>query len=271
MTGTIFYFSGTGNTFWAVKTLCSMNKSFSSYSIEEELDVDSLIEASDVVGFAYPIYGSDIPEPMKNFMKKCQTTQLKKTIILVTQWAFSGDGSTTSREFLSPNFIIKQSLHLNMPNNISVTKFRWVFPYTTDPIIIAKKLAKAQKKLEKYNKRIQLGEIKIAGDYPIARWVAKIQKKPFRKYYKQFLDDITFNPTRCTNCNFCVEHCPVDNLVKGELTPTTKGECAMCLRCYNYCPTSAVQYMGADHMLQRGNPYRMLDKDFMQELLKYKK
>jgi len=271
MTGTIFYFSGTGNTFWAVETLCAMNKSFRAYSIEEELDIDLLIEASDIVGFAYPIYGSDIPEPMKRFMKKCHSSQPKKTIIIVTQWVFSGDGSTTSREFLSPNFILKQTIHLNMPNNISITKFRWFFRYTTDPDIIARKLEKAQKKLEKFNKRIQLGEIKVTGDYPLAHWAANIQKLPYRKYYTRFLNDISFNSTRCTNCNYCVDHCPVGNLVKGETTPTAKGECVLCLRCYNYCPTSAVQYMGVDHMLERGKPYRMLDKDFKQELLKYKK
>lgn len=267
----IFYFSGTGNTYWAVKKLCSFDEGFTYSSIEDSIEVQSVIEACDAVGFAYPIYGSDIPQLMKDFMKRCYVAKQKKTIILVTQWMFSGDGSTTSREFLHPNFEITHTIHLKMPNNISITKFRWLFQYTNDPRKIQKKLSLAEKKLKRFYQVIKDETRKVVGDNKFSIWLGNIQKKPFRKYYDRFLNDISFDPTRCTNCNVCVQLCPVRNIEPGEMMPHAKGECILCLRCYNYCPTSAVKYMEVAHLLRRGEPYRCIDPSFLKERLNRRK
>jgi NAD-dependent dihydropyrimidine dehydrogenase PreA subunit len=46
----------------------------------------------------------------------------------------------------------------------------------------------------------------------------------------------------CTNCNTCVEICPVNVFESGEKKPKIKSpkECIGCRACEAQCPTSAI-------------------------------
>ncbi|MCA0386417.1 MAG: 4Fe-4S binding protein [Firmicutes bacterium] len=77
-----------------------------------------------------------------------------------------------------------------------------------------------------------------------------------------------FDAEACTNCGLCIRICPMKNLSEDEKTPKAAGHCALCLRCYNYCPVQAITYMGKKHDPRRGLPYRMPEMDFLGEVLK---
>ena len=71
---TIFYFSGTGNTWWCAEkiaeTFRTAGNDATARSIEQ-LSPDEtarMVETSDLIGLGYPIYGSDLPQPMKDFI-----------------------------------------------------------------------------------------------------------------------------------------------------------------------------------------------------------
>ncbi len=72
----LFYFSGTGNTWWVAEELCRHlnQKGFNSraYSIEiiTPANAASLIEESTLVGFGYPIHGSDLTQPVLNILSR---------------------------------------------------------------------------------------------------------------------------------------------------------------------------------------------------------
>ena len=72
----IFYFSGTGNTKWAAKKTTKLLKEKSydtvNYSIEKMDDskceiIASAVQNNDYIGFAYPIYGANVPRIMRDF------------------------------------------------------------------------------------------------------------------------------------------------------------------------------------------------------------
>lgn len=71
-----FYFSGTGNTKWAVeeltKIILSQGHQGNIYSITDQALQDQtlfkdIIAKSDYIGFANPIYGANIPPVMNEF------------------------------------------------------------------------------------------------------------------------------------------------------------------------------------------------------------
>ena len=80
-----FYFSGTGNTKWTVEQFDRIIREKGHegfvYSIDQNEDMTdafltNIIERSDMVGFASPIYASDIAPIMRNFIEahsKCVT------------------------------------------------------------------------------------------------------------------------------------------------------------------------------------------------------
>jgi len=69
----IFYFSGTGNTWWAAQRLAEELEKYkfqtSTHSIEQvsQEKANDLIGQADLVGLGYPIYGSDAPLIMQDF------------------------------------------------------------------------------------------------------------------------------------------------------------------------------------------------------------
>lgn len=226
----VFYFSGTGNTLWAANQLAEHLQNCPVYSIEAPLDFTAIIDTLDQVVFAYPIYGSDLPLPMKQFLMRLPLGERTiKTYSIVTQWQFSGDGGVLIREFLPKRFTLSGSAHIFMPNNISVTPFKAIFRYTNDPIKLKKVLDKAHKKISGFADDIKKDQARIVADQPF---------------------------------------CPMKNLSEDEKTPKAAGKCALCLRCYNYCPVQAITYMGKKHDPRRGLPYRMPEMDFLGEVLK---
>jgi len=268
----LFYFSGTGNTLWAVNQLAEHFQNCEVYSIEAQLDIISILEAAEFVVFAYPIYGSDLPLPMKQFLQKLpRDDRVIKTYAMVTQWKFSGDGGVLIREFLPKRFELSGTTHIFMPNNISVTPFKFLFRYTNDPVKLKKVLDKAKTKIDRFAEEINHQHTHLVGDQIFSNLLGRMQRSPFRKYYDGFTDDIAFDTDVCTNCGLCIQLCPVANLSNDEKTPKAAGNCALCLRCYNYCPVQAVTYMGKKHIASRGIPYRMPEVDIVSEVLKYNK
>ena len=127
------YFSGTGNTAYAVARFCSRlseagveckivnienfsqeEKKFENtknFSREEKFDADTIL-------FAYPIYGSALPRIVKNFLAQNSELFAKKNLItLATQYKFSGDGGALAARKIKCAHIA--AIHVNMPNNVT--------------------------------------------------------------------------------------------------------------------------------------------------------
>lgn len=267
----IFYFSGTGNTWWVTGKMAAALRDRGAeagcYSIEEvdPAAADSLIAQSDAVGFGYPTYGSDLPETMKAFMRKL-SDQKKEAFLYCTQWLWSGDGARVGTEFLGPGFQVRWAEHFLMPNNVSVAILR--LPYTNDKGRMGKVLKRAERKIQKFAGRISSGRPFLRGFNALSELSGYIQRGPFRRMYERLRDDISVDPGRCTRCEKCIRACPVENLYLGGGTVRARGRCILCLRCYSFCPVIAVEYMGKAHDPKRGEPYRGPVEGFDPELLR---
>jgi flavodoxin len=139
----IFYFSGTGNTrYCAIKmgTLLAgrgiLARVVSIESLPDDV-LETCLREVDLPVFAYPIYGSDIPDPMKAFFRRLPNRALhndtppKMAAVFCTQWLFSGDGAALADEELLPcGMRAAWTAHIPMPNNICISAIR--IPYTND-------------------------------------------------------------------------------------------------------------------------------------------
>ena len=270
----LFYFSGTGNTWWAAQTLSAELQARGietrCQSIEQLAfgDADRLTAESDAVGIAYPVYGSDMPQLMKDFIGSLAPAKGKKAFVFCTQWLWSGDGARVGAQLLREmGFQVGWAEHFSMPNNVSVTVFSFM-PYTNDPGRLARKLAKTAVKIKCFAER-------IAGGRPFRRgfnWAAKlagsIQRLPYRRIFHRLRNDIGVDLSRCTNCGNCASLCPAGNLTWDGSEIKTHGSCILCLRCYSFCQEVAVTYLKKPHRLNRGKPYRGPVEDFHPRLLK---
>ncbi len=257
----IFFFSGTGNTWWVsmeiARLLADQGIRADAHSIERlsAATAAQLIAGCDVVGFGYPTYGSDLPEPMQTFMDQLQNTKPKKCFVFCTQWIWSGDGARVGAELLaSKGFEVCWGEHFLLPNNVCVTAVP--LPFTNEREQIDRVLERASRRLTIFSEKIISGQVYRRGFHPLSQLLGSLQRLPFRSIKERMRNEIGVDAHRCTQCGYCVAICPVENLALCPSSFFARGHCIFCMRCYNFCPRSAITYRCRPHNLRRGVPYR---------------
>ena len=95
MTG--IFFSGTGNTKYCIsRFLSAIGGEHRLYPIEDSAAVSAISEADEIV-FAYPVYYSNLPKIVRDFITDNRDLwRGKRIFIIATMGAFSGDGAGVS-------------------------------------------------------------------------------------------------------------------------------------------------------------------------------
>ena len=268
----IFYFSGTGNTWWASEKIAdSLSRAglkANAYSIEkiDGQTANLLIKSAGLVGFGYPIYGSDLPQSMKNFMANLAALKGKKAFVFCTQWLWSGNGAATGAKLLEEKgFNVKWAEHFLMPNNLSAGFIP--MPYTNKKARLEKILGRAENRIAPFAGHIIEGTDCKRGFSFFANILGSIMRTPYRHFFHQLQNSIGINWEKCDNCGECVALCPVGNLYYEGDEIKIKGSCINCLRCYNFCPLTAMTYRGRPHPEQRKKPYKGPEENFTPYLL----
>lgn len=156
----MLYFSGTGNSKYIAELFCRYTNA-KCYSIEEEIDFETLIAEEETIGFCYPVYLSRVPRNMREFAKKyTETLKGKKLIIFCTQMLLSGDGARAfAAMFPKGHAEVVYAEHFFMPNNFSNLI---ILPSVSDRQK-QKHIACTQRKMQKIFRNIENGIIKKRG------------------------------------------------------------------------------------------------------------
>ncbi|MCL2370179.1 MAG: EFR1 family ferrodoxin [Firmicutes bacterium] len=240
------YFSGTGNTQYAVRQFCSHFESAIICSIEDVIEIENYNNA-DTILIAYPIYGSDMPYVIKDFLKaNAELFRDKNIITLATQLLFSGDGGVLATRLLKRQkikFNHIASIHINMPSNISdLTVFKIKNGSEND-----KKIAKANKRIGKCVNIISNGKrVRYGRRFFISRCLGLFtQRLTFRFVEKRLRKKLKIDSAKCIPCVKCIKCCPASNIVLqvNNDTPNSLNKCTLCYRCINLCPQKAISLM----------------------------
>jgi len=117
------YFSGTGNTKHCVTKFIECFGENTAVSIETP-NIDKLIPKHDTIVFGYPVYFSNIPKIVRDFIiNNHECFYNKKIFIITTMGLWSGDGTGCSaRLFKKCGSNVIDGLHLKMPDCIGDEK-----------------------------------------------------------------------------------------------------------------------------------------------------
>ncbi len=240
---TIFYFSGTGNTAWAVNTLSEklIKRGFNVtlISIEEDFDPAAAIQNCDIAGFAFPIHASFAPAIFRTLLDTVPSVDSKPIIGLATAGYAAGDVLVYSLKPLEEkgytpavfcNIIVGNNMHLPGLSPLPVT----------GPDKLEKNLVKAERKIDNMAGLIRDGVSHIEGGNPFGRVLGIIQRAAAesleKRAFKAFYADES-----CIECGWCVKNCPVENIEMADGGVVFHDRCIICMRCYSYCPKHAVQ------------------------------
>ncbi len=243
---TVFYFSGTGNTKWAVNALkeavIGKRNECELYSIENKIeDIQTKIEESDYIGFSFPIYGQNIPAIMSQFINGLDKTLQKQVFIITTSGFIDAFGPFTAKKILrSTRFTLCAYISLSISNNISTPKMKAKFKTGDD---LEKSKNKAISKINVLADKLINNEHHITdiGPYLIPGMIIRnfLSKKVKNGYL-----ELSINNEKCRHCNFCINNCPTKSIVCSNGEYTFLPTCTSCMRCYNFCPNNAVYHVG---------------------------
>lgn len=237
------YFSGTGNTKFCVEEYVKgLDSDYEVCSIEDKR-VKELIVQADFIVFGYPIYYSNIPLIVRDFIISNHKLWYRKDIfIIATMGLFSGDGSgCLSRLLKTYGSNIIGGLHVKMPDCIIDVK---VLKKTKEEekVLITKAVSKinhsAQCHLE--NRPTQQG-LSI-----LSRFLGFMgQRAWFYRMTKTYKDYPKINREVCNACGACIKVCPMHNLKMGTDNKVHHlNTCTLCYRCVHTCPKQALAILG---------------------------
>ncbi len=246
----VFYFSGTGNTEWVVEKLITnlIQKGYEcrGYSLEDEiLYLEDIIDKADVIGFAFPIYGANMPNLMIKFYQRLKdiTKELhdKPAFIVTTAGYIDAYGPFLAGKTLKKiGFKLVSYVNLILSNNVSTPKHRATIQSEEN---LKKRMKQSEAKIEKLvNKLITRKKyIRNIGFYLLPGiLIRKATKKGMINCHLSF----SIDKERCKKCMLCINKCPTKSIIilndEFSFLPT----CTACMRCYNFCPVNAVYFEG---------------------------
>nr|WP_311151266.1 EFR1 family ferrodoxin [uncultured Prevotella sp.] len=259
----IFYFSGTGNSKWAAKTL-ALETGDTLVSIPEVINSDCsfTIEKDEHVGFIFPIHGWRVPNIVKEFLTKLTIKTLGEDTSHVKHYCFclvtAGDSigkamerfqqqlkSVTVNDALS----LKAVCSLIMPE--SYVGLPGMDVDTKEKELEKKELA--SKQLKEFSnilkQRPHKDSNQIWGWNQLIRGpIPSFFSGPVGGFFERFL--ITDKPFhvdshRCVKCGICANVCPVSDIKGGlgfEPEWLHNGKCLTCFSCYHHCPHHAIEF-----------------------------
>jgi ferredoxin/flavodoxin len=231
MKNIIFYFSGTGNSLQAAKTIAKELEQCAIVSMAKPFDATAQYDS---IGFIYPTYFWGLPKKVIAFIESLHLQNNKSAYY----YAVTTYGGSPGNALNQLNTILrnKHGIMLNYGHGLQMF---------SNYVVMYEMRENIDEIAKKSNQRL----VSIVSDIK-TRQNKKISALPgvFGFINKTFINNVScqdkyFNVNEsCTGCGVCKEVCPVKNidLVNGK--PEYAHHCEQCVACIQFCPQKAINY-----------------------------
>ncbi len=237
------YFTSTGNTLWIVRHAERYMK-----DLGYEVKTFDVVEGNGEffseykkIGLFFPVWGSDMPEPMKRVVNSLSDDagRGRKIFIVSNYGLFSGDtGMFWKKRLEEKGFEVFYVNSIKMIENMHVPGFNMV--KIPEGRSRSRLLEDARKELHKICRDV-VKQLNTYGDSGFIKAVGgKVQRLFAHRFILRLKERFSVKEDRCTNCGLCVKLCPVGNISLESGKVEFGNECVVCLKCYNLCPEDAV-------------------------------
>ena len=238
----IYYFSGTGNSYAAAKTLAEgLGEDLMDIAIAvREGKYEHTLEAGERLGFVFPVYAWAPPKIITEFVKNLELYYSGDPYIFAVCTCGSSAGKTMDlfEKALEENGLVLDSgFSVVMPDNCIT-----LFEVDSDEKV-SEKFETAEKTLNLIIRAIKLGwsdffRVKRGKFSGVLTKVVNplfamgaMKTKPF------YVTD------ECISCGLCEKICTSSCIELTAGRPVwIEDTCNMCLACINRCPAKAIQY-----------------------------
>lgn len=241
----LIYFSQTGNTRQVAIAMTNVLN-----TVGHSVRLISLKEASpecavtgDLLGIGSPCFSSQAPTPIKEFLNTLPNLNGRPAFVFATSGGASGKVLSDLAGLLRSKgahvvggLLTRGEVHHPAPNMVGRFTGR---PNRND-------LDKAKKFIISIVEHVSAGK-----EFPLPESRTETLKSHWDFYgivglistdsMLQFLmPEPVPDPTKCDQCRWCVEECPIDNITLNSY-PNLAKRCIRCYRCLTGCPRQAFE------------------------------
>ena len=224
----VFYFTGTGNSLYVAQQLDT-----DFISIPQIIHNTNLTFEADSIGVVCPIYGHEVPNMVREFLKRA-VFKTDYFYMVLTYGNIHGGAAELAEKMLSE--CGKKANYIN--TIIMVDNFLPAFDMEEQIAV------NSQKKVEQH-----IAAIKEDIDNKKSFYQTVTEED--RQWHQKFLDmkeDISpkghfYHVTEhCIGCGICTKVCPVGCIhLEDKKAVHTMENCQVCMACIHHCPQYAIQ------------------------------
>lgn len=234
MSSVIYYFTGTGNSYWVAKEVAKGLKDTKLIPIQSVVSEATIKVKAEFVGIIAPVYFNSLPEMVDRFLKKVAISPSTYVYSIITL------GSSSSNTLKDMSSILNNHLdygrHLIMPGNY--IRLYAIKSKDENDLI----LHKAKIQLNSMIKDIQnKKELPYEKDNLIKGFIFEhLARKPWLKRLPSFGKSFQVE-AGCNSCKVCQKVCPANNIQVQADGPQWHDQCQDCMACIHACPEQVIQ------------------------------
>jgi len=229
----IFYFSGTGNTFWSAKKIAEqIDDTCELINIGVEADKGEIIIEADAVVVLFPAYAYGPPLIIRQF--------LKRAVIKTPYFAAFVTYGT------SPGGALADVCRIVRRKDIKAFYFGRIAAVENYIAIFGPPKEKPTKKRLRMQSEATAQAVRCVIERktnsintfrPFSTFIFMLFTLGVKIFYKWYKVD-----ANCDGCGECVRMCPVSAITLEQERPVFSKKCEHCQGCLNWCPKKAIQF-----------------------------
>lgn len=233
MSNIVFYFSGTGNSLKAAKSVIAELGGGEIVSMAKPHGY-SLTKQYDTIGFVYPTYFWGLPKIVIEFVEKIKMTNNENAYF----YAIATYGGNAAGAISQMNELLLKNHNIKLNSGYGLKMF-------SNYVLLYNMRKTVDKITKESNERLVpiLNSIKNKENNTIKKpnkLFAAINNEFVKKVSKTAKDYNVNN--ECSGCGICKEVCPVKNIQMVNNKPQFNHNCEQCVACIQYCPKKAINY-----------------------------
>ncbi len=247
MSTSIYYFTGTGNSLHAAKTIADALGDARVINIARQKGREVIEDKSDTIGIVFPVYYYKLPKIVHEFMKKLRLDPHAYVFAVATCGGSVGNSLSEMDGLLGKNGgHLSAGFELLMPDNAYIG-MDLVTPLDERAGI----LQASEERL-----RSIIGVVKTRQNVPFipGSGILSVITGSMGSGFAMHIYRLPkrFKATeKCNGCGICEKICPVGNITRNGKKVIWSNKCIQCLACFHWCPQTAIEIGGKSAKVPR--------------------